>query len=793
MKVTLNWLKDFVDIKTDVNMLCEKLVGAGFEVEELKYLGDGFSNVVTGKILSVEKHPDADKLSVCQIDVGDELLQIVTGATNVKVGDIVPVAKHNSDLPCGKHITKGKLRGVESRGMLCGGDEMCIDDNIYEGASVDGITILDKEVKIGGNIVTVLGLDDYLLDVKITANRPDCGSVYGLAREIAVILGEKLKNIDLSYKETIDKALSQHLSINVQNAELCPNYSVSVIDNVKIAPSPLWLKRRLALCGMRPINNIVDITNYVLLEMGQPFHAFDFKDLTDKTIIVRNANEGERITLLDGKEYSLNSQNLVIADKKRPVALAGIMGANYSGINAHTKTVAFECAVFKKESVRRTSRELGVNSDSSSRFEKGLDGHTSLLALKRVLHLVGSLNCADIVKGQISLGEFPKEREISFDICRIKNLLGIEIPKKDITRILNSFEIKTTIKGKELTCVIPPYRQDIERDCDIIEELIRLYGYQHISPRFLTETSPTVGGYTQRESLTDKVKNALVGYGYNECVTYSFGGKTLFDKLSPDGKADLKGSIRLKNPLGEELSIMRTTLKAHMLEVISANLARGNSELMLFEVAAAYLPKKLPLTELAQEPLKLCVATTKEDGFYIIKDHILDLLSALNVPVTLERGATEDLHRGVAALLKSGENELGYVGQVHPKTAENFSINKNVYIAELDLDKIISLSGGLTKYRPVPKFPAIMRDFAFIVEDELPAQSLIEEVLKNCRHCENAQVFDVYRGAQIGENKKSVALSLTFRGEQTLQDKDIEGEISKCLKALNSKFGAVLR
>ena len=794
MKLPISWLKEYVDIGDITPIeLCEKLVNAGFEVEEIIYRGEGMSNVVVGRILDISKHPDADKLLVCRIDIGKEVLQIVTGAPNVFIGAVVPVATHNSYLPCGKHITRGSLRGVESNGMLCGGEELCVTEDIYHGASVDGILILNDNEIIGEDMVKVLGLDDYVLDISITANRPDCGSVYGMCREIAGILGNQCKELDLTYNITVDKDIKQYVNVKVYDVDLCTNYAMSVVDNVTIAQSPLWLTRRLSAVGLRGINNLVDITNYVLIELGQPMHAFDYADITDKTIIVRRANKGENITLLDDKEYSLGEQMLVIADKTKPVGLAGIMGGVKSGIKQDTKTVAFESAIFAKGSIRHTSKDLNVRSDSSARFERGLDDYTSLLALDRALHLVQQLKCGQVVKGQIKIGEYTGLREIKFDKSRIVKLLGIEVPDKDIVRILNGLGILATIEKTTLNCIIPPYRADLTRPCDLIEEIIRIYGYSHITPTLLEDCRITIGGRSSVDTDINKIKGLLVSCGYNEIVTYSFGGRLTYEKLSVDKNADLSNNIKLLNPLGEEFSLMRRTLVADMLEVIAGNQSRHNEQLSLFELAKVYLTDKLPLESLPIEQRRLCVASTCQDAFYTVKDDLLSLLARMGIDASVTSCQCEYLHPNISASLMCGDRVIGSVGLVHPTVADNYNIKSAVCVAELDVDTILSVKDDNIKYKSVPRFPAIERDFALVADIDMQSGKIIELIRKYCKHSESARVFDVYCGDQVGNNKKSIAINVVFRGEGTLTDSDIEGEIKKCLSELNRQLNVVLR
>ena len=791
MKAPLSWLKEYVDIDIDIDTLCQKLVNIGLEVEEVTYLAEGIKNVVVGRIEKIEKHPDADRLKVCQVNIGSQMVQIITAAPNVNEGDVVPVALHNSDLPCGKHITKGKLRGLLSEGMMCGGEELGINNDVYPTAEIDGICILNSDEPLGAPIEKVLGLDDYLLDVSITANRPDSGSIYGLAREVAVALGKKCRPIDTTFVVDSDKKTSDIVEVEVLAKDLCPNYYMSVVDEVKIQPSPMWLTRRLHAVGLRGINNMVDITNYVLTELGQPMHAFDYDNITDKTIIVRRANDGETIVPLDGKTYTLNNNVLVIADKTRAVGLAGIMGGSNSGIKEKTSAIAFEAAKFARENIRHNSRSLGLRSDSSARFEKGVDACTTALGLDRALHLVQQLKCGRVLSGRISIDTPAPQKIVTFDFSEIERLLGIEIDKKIVISILQNLNIDTTITDKVVALCQKSVKN--ERTCDIIEEIIRVYGYDNITSTLLENSTITHGGKTVKSLSVDLLKTHLVGMGYRETVTYSFGGKLLFDKFTVDKEADLAKNIRVLNPLGDELSIMRTQLAPSLLDVTANNMTKNDEEINLFEVSKVYLAKSLPLTELPQEQLNLCMVEVNDD-FYSLKDNLLSILDAYGVEYRLERSKNSSLHSGISADIYVGERYLGYVGQLHPIVAKKFDFSRKVHVAEINFDLLYELKNQKIKCQQLPKFPAIDRDFALVMNDEVPVQSIIDTIEQNCPLCVAVNVFDIYKGEQIQTNQKSVALSVKFLDKQrTLKDSDIDPQIAKCLLELKSKFNAVLR
>ena len=795
MKALVSWLKDYVDIDVDINTLCDKLVSIGFEVEEVKYLGENIENVVTGKILKIEKHPDADKLVICQIDLGNEVTQIVTGANNIKEGDIVPVAKHGSTLPNGANIKKGKLRGVESNGMLCSGEELCITNDNYPGADVYGILILDKDTPVGVDVKPVLGLDDYLIDVGVTSNRPDCQSVLGLAREVAVAIGKPFKMPEISYVPDNSSNVSDYVNVEVSAQDLCPTYLMAAVKDVKIGESPLWMKRRLRGMGLRAISNMVDITNYVLLEMGQPMHAFDHKDILDNQIIVRRAKNNETIVPFDEKTYTLDDDVLVIADRERAVGLAGIMGGKNSGIKEDTQTVVFEAAKFKRENIRKSSRKLGIRSDSSARFEKGVNSFTTHLALKRAMQLVQQLGCGTCTGGVIDISaEKIQKNTLSFKFSRIKKLLGISVPENEVIRILSLLGIETKIENKVVTCLIPEYRDDLERDCDIIEEIIRVYGYDHIKPTLLTKSSITFGGKTEKQALVDKAKEVLVGLGCSEIITYAFFGKSSIDKLCVKQDSELYNLIRIKNPLGEEVSCMRSTLIPGMLSSLALNQSRANEKATLFEFGKVFVPEKLPLEDLPAEKETLSIGMYGNGDFFRLKAIVSILLEELGCELKVEKSDKEYLHPGVSANIYANGKFVGYFGEVHPTVAKNYEMNNTSYIAEIDFDKLAECAQHKVTYKNIAKFPAVQRDLSLVVDDEVTVGELIEAASQNVHLLEEVSLFDVYKGNQVEQGKKSVSLSFKFRSEnKTLTDDEIEKQMKRILSNLQSKCNAKLR
>lgn len=791
MKLPLSWIKEYVDVTEDIQTLCKKMVDIGLEIEEVVYLGEKVTNVVVCQIVDIAQHPNAERLLCCKVDIGGQIIPIVTNDHNVKVGNKVPVALHNANTANGLHITKGKMRGEESLGMFCGPEELGITADYYPNANVDGVLILQDDAVVGEDIRKVVGIDDYVLDVCVTSNRQDCNSVLGLAREVAVALGKTCKEPTVSYTEC-DVETRDLVNVRVQDQDLCPAYFMQGVVDVKIEKSPLWMTSRLAKVGLHGINNFVDITNYVLYEIGQPMHAFDHADISDNTIIVRRANEGEIIIPLDGKEYDLTTDDVVIADNSRAVGLAGIMGGANSGIKNTTSTVLFESASFARGNIRRTSRRLGLRSDSSARFEKGIESSTNILGLNRALHLVEQLGAGKIAKNPYCIGKMPQNKTIMFEQSRIQKLLGITIEKDRIISILQSLNIATTVENGTVTCIVPPYRDDISRDCDIIEELIRVYGYDNITGTLMEKSRITSGGKTEKHVFCDKVRTVLTGLRYNECIFYPFGGASLFEKASVN-PIDESKYIRVKNPIGEELSLMARDLAPNMLQCVGLNVSRKNSNLKLFEIGKVYLADSLPLTQLPTEEQRVSICAT-DVTFETFRDDVLQVVYAFtNSGVTLARCESNCLHPGICAEVIIDGEGCGVFGKIHPQVATNFDIQTDCYYAELCIDKLLAHKRGAIKFSPISKFPSVTRDFAFVCDEDVAVQNVLDEFL-SLPLVESAILFDVYRGAQVGEGKKSIAISVVFTdATKTLQDKEIEKQSGKALRAIQEKYGVVLR
>ncbi len=798
MKAPLSWLKDYVDIDIPVCELEEKLFSSGFEVEELIYLGQEISRCVVGEITRIEKHQDSDHLQICQLDCGDEYgreIQIVTGADNVFVGAKVPVALDGSTLAGGVKIKKGKLRGVESNGMLCSGEELGITDDWYEGADVYGILILKDDAKIGEDICKVVGLDDYVFDIGITANRPDCQSILGIAREIAAILKKPVKMPDMSYTEHIE-ANDDELKIMVQAPDLCPRYIGHLVKDVKIEKAPQWMRKRLALVGINSISNVVDITNFILMELGQPMHAFDLADLQGKTIDVRRAKNGEKITTLDEKEFELNENNLVICDAEKPVALAGIMGGLNSEIKDTTKNVVFESAKFARDSIRKTSRSLGQSSDSSAKFCKGVDEYTTQCAMKRALHLIEELNCGTVAKTgyEIAAKEIkPKVVETTF--AKINKVLGIEVPAETIAEILKSLEFEVEVNGENIKATAPLYREDVFSYEDLSEEVIRLYGYDHIVPHMLKFATVTNGGLTEAQKMELKAKNALKNQGAFETVTFSFYSTKELDVLRLPEDDDLRKVIRIDNPISENYSIMCTTLVPNIINIMVKNFKNGNQEGRFFELANVYVAKQFPLTELPNENKTIVIgAYGDNEDFFKVKGIVEGLAEDFNLEFNYRKAEKPFLHPGITAEILVGDEVIGYMGKLSYEVCEEISLGKDAFVAEINYELLKKHFKSTMKYAPISKFPEIERDFAFVCDEAVTCGEIEDSIKKSCKYVTKIKLFDIFRGKQLGEGKKSMAFNVILTPEdKELSQKEIDKAVTKILKDLEFKLNITLR
>ncbi len=812
MKAPLSWLKDYVDIDISAEQLAEKLFSCGFEVEELVYLGEKISRVVVGEIKALTPHPDSDHMQICLVDCGEQYgreIQIVTGADNVYVGMKTPCALDNSTVvesdpkaleknPDGiKKIKKGKLRGVESFGMLCSGEELGINDDYYDGAEYYGLLDLDKSAPVGEDIRKIVGLDDWIFDISITANRPDCQCIFGIAREVAAVLGKPLK--EPSYAFTAHKTNAAPVEVEVHAPELCPRYVGHYVENIQGGKSPAWMRKRLALSGIRSISPIVDITNFVLLEMGQPMHAFDADDLAGRKIVVRRAEQGEKIVTLDEKEFTLNPENLVICDGEKPVALAGIMGGLNSEIKATTKNVFFESAKFARDNVRKTSRALGQSSDSSSRFEKGVDAYTNAYGMARALHLIEELGCGTVTElsKDVCAADLTP-RKMTASVQKINALLGIEVPNEEILAILNRLNFKPSLNGDALTVEIPGYRDDVDHYPDLAEEIIRMYGYDHITPTFLEKASVTGGGLNDEQKKELHLKNVLRAQGFLEAYNYSFYSPKEFDLMKLPENAAERNAVKILNPISEELSVMRTFLAPSMLANAVRNIRRGNDEGREFEVANIYLPKN---TEAGEQPeerktLVLGIWGAKCD-FFDMKGAVEKISELFHLNFAYERAEKPYLHPGVSANVLLGKKIVGVIGELDPAIALSLGLDKKVYLGELDLEELKDSLDDKIAYKNLPKFPAVKRDLALIADEKLTSGEIEEVLLHSCKYVTAAKLFDVYRGGQLPEGKKSMAYTLTFTPDSTAEKaftpETLDGFVKKILGNLKFKLGVELR
>lgn len=789
MNLSMKWLSDYVTINPTPREFAEALTMSGSKVEGYTVEGEEVSKVVVGKILSVEGHPNADKLVVCQVDVGNETIQIVTGADNVFPGAMVPVALSGSTLPGGVKIKKGKLRGVESNGMMCSLSELNLTVHDFPYAIEDGIFILQEDCAPGDDIRDAVGLNDTCVEFEITSNRPDCLSVIGLARETAATYRVPL-TLKAPQVQHESGDIGDLIRVEVQNSQLCQRYVARAIKNVKIAPSPRWMRERLRASGVRPINNLVDITNYVMLEYGQPMHAFDLNDVSGGTIIVRNARENESIITLDGVERKLSPEMLIIADESKPSAVAGVMGGENSGIKGDTNTVIFESACFSGVSVRRTAKKIGLRTESSSRFEKGLDPANCVPAIQRACELVELLGAGEVVGGCIDIDNSSHEpRRIPYDYAWINRFLGIDLPYEEHVKILEKLEF--TFESGD--CIVPTFRGDVEGKADLAEEVARFYGYNNI---------PTVplGGFAQagltgRQKFERSLSQTLLAQGCSEISTYSFMSPKYYDKINLPKDSALRDSLTISNPLGEDTSIMRTTAVPSMLEVLATNYNNRNAAVRFYELATEYIPttpEKLPV-----ERVKAVVGMYGEDvDFYTLKGAVEALLASCGIS-GYDVSAVSDnptFHPGRCAVITLGEAALATLGEIHPAVLENYGIGVRAYVADVDVQALWENQNAERLYRPLPKYPATTRDLALLCDENLPVLS-IEKAIRTAAGAilEDVRLFDVFRGKQIESGKKSVAYSFTLRAsDHTLTEEEITRAVNKVIKALEA-LGATLR
>lgn len=792
MKVPYNWLKDYAEINVDPKTLGDKLTLSGSAVEEVIIQGDNIKNVVTGKITKIDKHPDADRLNVCKVNIGaEEEIQIVTAATNMKEQDIVPVALHKSILADGSEIKKGKMRGVESNGMFCSEEELGIAGD----EPVHGLMILPQDAPLGMDIKEYLGLNKAILDFEITSNRPDCLSVVGMARESAATLGTSYKMPNFNYSVKSLDNISDKLKVDIKDT-LCRRYMARGVKNVTIAPSPSWMQERLLEAGVRPINNIVDITNFVMLELGQPMHAFDGRQIESGNIVVERAKEGEKFTTLDEIERELDSEFLMIKDGDKSIALAGIMGGLNSEIQGDTTEVVFESANFDGTNIRVNSKKLNLRSESSSRFEKDIDPNLAALAIDRACALVEELGCGDIMEGTIDVYNNVKEEgSITVNSKWINKFLGTSISNEDMKKYLDSLDLKTVISGDDLVITIPTFRIDIAIKEDIAEEVARIYGYDKI-PTTVFKVSTEREPKYKNELLSDKVIEIMIGSGINQSISYSFVSPKVFDKINVPADSELRNVVKIKNPLGEDYSVMRTSTLPSIMESLGRNNSRNNEYVRLFEIGKVYIPNE-DETQLPTEKNILTIGIYGNCDYLDLKGIVENVVDGLGITKAKYVRESDNLsyHPGKTAALMVRNKKAGVLGEIHPDVTENFGVDVDCYVAELDLDLLFEAATVVKSYKPLPKFPAVTRDIALLCDDSILVQEIEETIRKAGGNLvEKVQLFDIYKGAQIPEGKKSIAYAIAYRDEKkTLEDKDITKVHNKILQALEHKLGAVLR
>ena len=794
MNLSREWLKDYTRIDVSDKEFCDGMTMSGSKVETVTSTGEGIENVVAGKVTFMSPHPDSDHLWVCKIDVGgDRDLTIVTGAQNVSVDDLVPVALDGSTLPGGKEIRTGKLRGVTSEGMLCSLGELGLDVHDYPYAIEDGIFIMKEPCEPGDDIRQVLGLNDSVVEFEITNNRPDCLSVIGLAREAAATFGTEFHVRTPQIEGCGDgDDIRSHLDISIDDPALCPRYTARMVKNIKIEPSPAWLRRRLRASGIRPINNIVDITNYVMQEYGQPMHAFDYSCLGGGKIIVRRAQPGETLVTLDGGSRKLDPSMLVIADAEKPVALAGVMGGENSEITDDTKMIIFESANFNGTSIRKTAIALGMRTDASSKFEKGLDPEGTIPAVQRACELVELLGAGEVLDGMIDVVAAPsQEKTVPLAVDRINALLGTDFTREYMISVLE--KLGFSMRGNDV--VVPSWRSDIEHYADLAEEVARFYGYDVIEPTmFRGETAQ--GGWSEKQAFENRAGSLCRAMGFSEILTYSFGSPGAWDRIRLPQDSPLRNALVIQNPLGEDRSVMRTTSLPSMLDVMSTNAARRNPVVRLYELATVYLPKAD--SRLADEKIWL---TLGEYGggadFFQLKgcvEAILQDLRVESVRYIADRN-NPSFHPGRCAAISCADSVIGTIGQIHPLVCEAYGLESDAFCAMLDMEALRSLRSPEKTFVPLPRFPAVTRDIALVCDADIPAADLEDTITAaGGRYLESVELFDVYKGAPIPDGRKSVAFSLTLRAaDQTLTEEHASETVSAILEALERKHGAVIR
>lgn len=810
MNISFKWLKDYIDIDITPEELAEKLTSRGIAVEKVEYLNKGITKVVVAKVLEAKKHPDADKLNLCKVTTnGEDEIQVVCGAKNVRTGLTVAFAMVGATLPEGVKIKKAKLRGIESFGMICSAKELGMNEDTLTPDQKQGILELDESIPLGTDIVNVLHLDDCVLELDLTPNRSDCLSVINVAREAVGIVGKDLQMPSCKVNE-IDKSIEGLIDIDVLDTDLCPRYTARIIENVKIGPSPLWLRHKLVCAGVRPINNIVDITNFVMLEMGQPLHAFDYDSLDEKKIIVRKANKDEKIVSLDGVERSLEEDMLLISDSKKGIAIAGVMGGENTEVEDGTTTVLLESAYFNPHTVRRTSTRLGLRSESSIRFEKGINIETVNMALDRAAELMEQLAEGKVLKGYIDKYADVKERtHVKLRLAKVNKVLGTDLTDSQIKDILESLNFVILDKDDtSVTFEVPPYRPDVTIEEDLIEEVVRCFGYDNI-PVTLPYGNTNPGGKTEDQKFRDNIIDSLVDLGLHEVINFSFINNDNFDKLLLAEEDERREVVKIMNPLSEEQGVMRTTILPSLLNTIKRNVNRRNEDLGLFELGKVYYPKGFPKeSDLPVEEWVLGIALRgkltsdwqdkgEEVDFYYLKGIVDYLFEKLNIGTVTYEACTNNnsFHPGRCANVFVNDVFVGVIGEIHPQVCENYDLPIKNYVAEINVEKLLKMNRNTIVFKSLPKYPATTRDLAVVLKEDVPASKITEEIkAQGGELLRDVTLFDVYQGDQILEGNKSLAFSLVFQAsDRTLVDEEINTIYEKIQTSLAEKFAANLR
>ncbi|MBO6179140.1 MAG: phenylalanine--tRNA ligase subunit beta [Selenomonadaceae bacterium] len=809
MQVSIKWLKDYIDFDLTAEDLADKLTMAGVPVERVIRMDEGLEKVIAGKIESVEKHPDSDHLNICKLNIGkEELLQIVTGAQNVKVGQMVPVATVGAHLPNGQKISKGKLRGVESLGMMCSAGELKLDTSKMTEEELNGIYILKDDVEIGTPVAKVLGLDDVILEFELTANRADCFSVFGIVREISVLTGNKPHFPEIKCKEEGDESASALVKISVDAVDLCSRFSARVLRDVKIAPSPHWMQERLAGAGIRSINNVVDVTNFVMVELGQPMHAYDYDHVAGHSLTARRSVEGENLHTLDDSSRLAKGGELVIADAEKAAGLAGVMGGFESEVTENTTSIILEAAAFNGASIRRTARSCGLHTEASGRFERGVDVTATCKALDRAAQLLEDMGACKTAKGIVDAYPMEKdEREVAFKVEEINARLGTDIPGEKMKEILANLGFSVIEYGEYYIATVPTWRNDVSRMEDISEEIARIYGFENI-PSTMPKGEVIRGVESERGEFMGEVRNILSRLGMTETLSFSFTHPELLKKIRVPEDSELMNAIKIMNPLTEEYPLVRTTLLTNIMETAARNFSRKNEDFAIFEIAPVFFPKKQPVTELPTENQMIAGLFTGKRNevswsekqvnydFYDVKGVVENALNLLGITnYTVEKADHFMLHPGKSAVFKKGREIIATFGEIHPSVAEAFGAKNPTFVFEMSVDVLMKYRKNNYKFEPIPKYPAITRDLAMLVKDTVSAGEVLT-VIEKCggKYFKGATLFDVYAGKQIETGKKSLAFTMTFRSpDKTLTDEEADAAFNDILNGVKTKFNAELR